>query len=323
MKNRPIRVLVDALRTGGANIEYIEKEGFPPLRIKGQTLKGGEITLDAGISSQFVSAVLMAAPTMTNGLRLHLTGLISSKPYIHITVQLMRQFGITVFEEGNTFVIPPQRYVAPGDFIVESDWSAASYWYETIAVCKDKEASVSLLGLRPDSLQGDASIAALFDRLGVHTAFSSSGVTLTKKRQAVDKPLFFDFTSMPDMAQTVAVTCSMLQIPFHFEGLHTLRIKETDRLHALKTELRKLGRRLETGTENSLTWNGDKCRSDALPVIETYKDHRMAMAFAPVACCLEQGIRIADPKVVSKSYPAFWDDLKRAGFLISPNDLTI
>jgi 3-phosphoshikimate 1-carboxyvinyltransferase len=318
MKKRPVRILVDALNALGAKIVYVGEEGCPPVHMVRRTLKGGEIELDGSVSSQFVSAILMVAPMMTNGLRLHLTGQISSKPYINITVQLMRQFGITVFEEENTFLIPPQQhYSSPDNYTVEADWSAASYWYETIALCKDKEASVSLVGLRQDSLQGDASIAALFDKLGVHTTFTSSGVILTKKQPTIDKPLFFDFTSMPDMAQTVAVTCSMLQIPFHFEGLHTLRIKETDRIHALKTELQKLGRRLEIRNENSLTWNGAECQVDALPVIDTYKDHRMAMAFAPVACCLEKGVCIADPNVVSKSYPTFWDDLKKANFLLT------
>jgi 3-phosphoshikimate 1-carboxyvinyltransferase len=344
---------VEALRVIGAQIEYLEKEGYPPLRIKGRTLKGGEIELDGSVSSQYISALLMMAPTMTNGLRLHLSGEVVSMSYINLTLQLMSQFGVIVFNEGHTLTVLPQQYDMESDFTVESDWSAASYWYEMVALCKNDEAAVSLNGLWPDSLQGDASIARLFDRLGVKTSFNPLGVTLSKKQRTLDGPLVFDFTSMPDMAQTVAVTCAMQQIPFRFTGLQSLKIKETDRLHALKTELQKLGYLLEIQNDNSLCWNGERVvaatpnvintpcwngervvaatpavintpcwngeRGEATtsPVIDTYEDHRMAMAFAPVSLCTENGIRIADPQVVSKSYPSFWDDLKKANFRIT------
>jgi 3-phosphoshikimate 1-carboxyvinyltransferase len=316
MRNRPIKILVDALRLSGAEIEYLDKEGFPPLRIKGQTLAGGHIRLDGGVSSQYISALLMIAPLMTNGLRLQLTGHVISEPYIKLTIQLMRMFGAVVFEEGQTFAVPPQPYSAVENFTVEPDWSAASYWYEMMALCKNRDARISLPGLSPDSLQGDASIVALFDRLGVKTAFTSSGVTLTKKERESNALLTFDFISMPDMAQTVAVTCAMLGIPFRFKGLQSLKIKETDRLEALKTELCKFGCPITVYDGNILEWNGQKSPSAQAPVVATYEDHRMAMAFAPVAICRQEGVSVSDPEVVSKSYPSYWDDLQKAGFSI-------
>ena len=337
MKNRPIELLVDALRDAGAYIEYVEKEGYPPLHIKGQTLMGGEIELDGSVSSQYISALLMMAPVMTCGLRLHLTGEIVSMPYINLTLELMAQFGIIVFKEGHTITVLPQPYALDDNFTVESDWSAASYWYEMMALCQDMSSSVTLDGLWSDSLQGDAAIARLFDTLGVKTSFFPLCVTLTKKQRTLDGPLIYDFTSIPDMAQTVAVTCAMLGIPFHFTGLQSLKIKETDRLSALKTELRKLGYLLEIHNDHTLVWNGDRCKAEMTPVIATYDDHRMAMAFAPAALAFNYelritnydttngdsniqpntGIRIADPHVVSKSYPSFWDDLKKANFVIT------
>ena len=316
MKSRPIKILVDALRSVGANIKYVGKEGFPPLMIEGQTLKGGEIHLDGGVSSQYISALLMLAPTMTNGLRMHLSGDIISRPYIDLTLQLMQKFGVDVFEEGQTFNIPPQHYSPAENFTVESDWSAASYWYEVVALSQNDTATISLSGLLTDSAQGDAYIADFFDKLGVRTEFTSSGVTLTKKQRTVNETLIFDFVAMPDMAQTAAVTCAMLDISFKFSGLQSLKIKETDRLSALQTELRKFGYILEIRNDNALEWNGKKCKAEALPVVATYEDHRMAMAFAPVSLCLKNGINVADPEVVSKSYPSFWDDLQKAGFLI-------
>jgi len=320
MKNRPIKILVEALRSAGACIKYTEKEGYPPLQIEGQSLIGGDISLNGEVSSQYISALLMIAPLMTNGLRLHISGEIISRPYINITIQLMRRFGVVVFEDERSFTIPPQQYSAVKDFTVESDWSAASYWYEIIALCKNDNSTVSLQGLLPDSLQGDASIVKLFDKLGVRTTFSSSGITLSKKPPEVDRVLTLDFVSIPDMAQTIAVTCIMLNIPFRFTGLQSLVIKETDRLNALKIELRKLGYLLEINNGNSLVWNGERCKEDTSPVIETYKDHRMALCFAPVSLCREGGICIANPEVVSKSYPSYWDNLKKADFVIEKSE---
>jgi len=317
MKNRPIKILVEALRSIGADIEYIEKEGFPPLLIKGRTLKGGSINLDGSVSSQYISALLMIGPVMTNGLRLNLIGNVISLPYINLTIKLMRYYGVIVYEEGQTYTIPPQQYSPVKDFTVESDWSAASYWYEMIALCKDDNASVSLSGLDPGSMQGDSSIVGLFEKLGVETTFTPEGVTLTKKKCTIDSPMIFDFIAMPDIAQTAVVVCVMLGIKFRFTGLQTLKIKETDRLNALKTELQKFGYLIDIHNENSLEWNGGRCEPEISPVVSTYEDHRMAMAFAPISLCTDNGIKISDPEVVSKSYPVFWDDLKKTGFVIS------
>jgi 3-phosphoshikimate 1-carboxyvinyltransferase len=316
MKNRPVKLLVEALQSLGAKIDCLEKEGFPPLRIRGQALTGGEVYLDGSVSSQYISALLMIAPQMTNGIRLHLTGNVISRPYINLTVQLMRMFGVTVVEEEQTFTVPPQPYSPVKNFTVEADWSAASYWYEMTALCKDKEARISLPGLSADSLQGDAAIMELFGRLGVKTAFTGSGVTLTKKEREAESPFLFDFTAMPDMAQTAVVTCLMLNLPFRFTGLQSLKIKETDRLEALQTESGKLGYPLTVHDGNSLAWEGKRRSITQAPVIATYEDHRMAMAFAPVAICRKEGLCVADPQVVSKSYPSYWEDLGKGGFSI-------
>ena len=316
MRNRPVRILVDALRTLGAEIDYLEKEGCPPLKITGRGLSGGEVTLDAGVSSQYISALLMIAPATRHGIRLHLTGTLVSEPYLRLTIALMRQFGIAVEEEGQTFTVRPQT-VRPIPFTVEADWSAASYWYE-IAALSQTPVEMELLGLLPDSLQGDATIASLFRSFGVYTDFTSEGrVRLT--RRAVTLPGHFDYdcVRIPDMAQTLAVTCAVLRIPFRLSGLQSLRIKETDRLKALQTELRKLGVMLTEHDGKVLEWDGSRCEAEPEPVIATYDDHRMAMAFAPVALCRKEGIRIANPEVVSKSYPCFWDDLQTAGFQIN------
>jgi 3-phosphoshikimate 1-carboxyvinyltransferase len=311
MKNRPVKILVDALRTLGAKIEYAEKDGYPPLRIEGRRLPGGEVWLDGGVSSQYISALLMIAPMMRDGLKLHLTGNLISKPYLRLTVRLMRCFGATVLEEGQTFTVSPQRY-APVPFTVEADWSAASYWYEIAAL--SERAEIELNGLSADSLQGDAAIAPLFDRLGVETVYTPQGVALRRRQQTLPQEMVCDFTDIPDMAQTFAVTCAALGIPFSFSGLQSLKIKETDRLTALCAELRKFGYGLEEHDGSILTWDGSRGEAESAPVVATYEDHRMAMAFAPMAICFAGGIRMADIEVVSKSYPGFWDDLRMAGF---------
>lgn len=311
MKNRPIKVLVDALNSLGANIEYIEKKGFPPLQIKGKIMQGGEISLDGSISSQYISALLMAAPLMVNGLKLHLTGEIISRPYLRLTLELMKQFGVFVYEEDQTIIIKPQQYTSI-PFMVESDWSAASYWYEMVALSANAE--VELSGLFRNSLQGDSTISLLFQQLGVDTTFTQSGVLLKKEGRVQCERLTYDFVDIPDMAQTFVVTCTSLGIPFHFSGLQSLKIKETDRLAALRTELRKFGYVLTEYDQSVLEWNGERCEPEKEPVVATYEDHRMAMAFAPMAICHKEGVEMADIEVVSKSYPSFWDDLKKAGF---------
>ena len=315
MKNRPIKLLVDALNSLGARIEYIEKEGYPPLRIFGSALQGGEISLAGGVSSQYISALLMIAPLMENGLTLHLEGNIISRPYINLTLQLMEQFGVKATWNGQTIKILPQEY-KPIRFTVESDWSAASYWYTIMALSKNAE--IELLGLFKNSLQGDAAGAKLFAQLGVGTAFTDRGVML-KYNGNVTKKLIYNFVNEPDLAQTFVVTCVLLNIPFRFTGLQSLKIKETDRIEALKTELRKLGYLLTDSNDSILEWNGERCEPEADPIIATYEDHRMAMAFAPAALVLPKGLKVADPEVVTKSYPAYWEDLRKARFALIEN----
>lgn len=312
MKNRPIRILVDALNAVGAKIEYLEKEGFPPLRIMGSALQGGEISLDGGVSSQYISALLMIAPLMERGLTLHLQGKVISKPYIHLTLQLMKQYGVESEWVGSTIKVAPQSY-RPLPYTVESDWSAASYWYEMMAL--SQQAEIELKGLFKESLQGDAAGAKLFAQLGVATDYKAGGVVLRKNGNVCQK-LIYDFVNEPDLAQTFVSTCAFMNIPFRFTGLQSLKIKETDRIEALKCELRKLGYVLTDTNGSILEWNGERCEPEAHPVITTYEDHRMAMAFAPASLVRKEGIEIAHPEVVSKSYPHFWENLESAGFVV-------
>lgn len=312
MKNRPIRILVDALNAVGAKIEYLEKEGFPPLRIMGSALQGGEISLDGGVSSQYISALLMIAPLMEKGLTLHLQGKVISKPYIHLTLQLMKQYGVESEWVGSTIKVAPQSYRSL-PYTVESDWSAASYWYEMMAL--SQQAEIELKGLFKESLQGDAAGAKLFAQLGVATDYKAGGVVLRKNGNVCQK-LIYDFVNEPDLAQTFVTTCAFMNIPFRFTGLQSLKIKETDRIEALKCELRKLGYVLTDTNGSILEWNGERCEPEAHPVITTYEDHRMAMAFAPASLVRKEGIEIAHPEVVSKSYPHFWENLESAGFVV-------
>ena len=312
MKNRPIRILVDALNAVGAKIEYLEKEGFPPLRIMGSALQGGEISLDGGVSSQYISALLMIAPLMEKGLTLHLQGKVISKPYIHLTLQLMKQYGVESEWVGSTIKVAPQSY-RPLPYTVESDWSAASYWYEMMAL--SQQAEIELKGLFKESLQGDAAGAKLFAQLGVATDYKAGGVVLRKNGNVCQK-LIYDFVNEPDLAQTFVTTCAFMNIPFRFTGLQSLKIKETDRIEALKCELRKLGYVLTDTNGSILEWNGERCEPEAHPVITTYEDHRMAMAFAPASLVRKEGIEIAHPEVVSKSYPHFWENLESAVFVV-------
>ena len=312
MRERPIHVLVDALISLGARIEYLGKPGYPPLKIKGTALDGGVIHLSGGVSSQFISALLMIAPTMTKGLTIHLEGDVISVPYIKLTLGMMAQYGVKVHWEGNTIRIYHEEYKPVKQYIVESDWSAASYWYEMAALADD--AMVELKGLFKDSMQGDSKVAELFLDLGIKTEFTKDGVRLTKTNK-VTKKFFHNFVNEPDLAQTFAVTCCLLKIPFLFTGLQTLKIKETDRIEALKQELKKLGYVLHDSNNSILEWDGERCDPESEPVIATYEDHRMAMAFAPAAIKIKD-LKIAHPMVVTKSYPSYWEDLKKAGFTI-------
>lgn len=312
MRERPIYILVDALKSLGARIEYLGKAGCPPLKIKGSALDGGEIHLSGEVSSQFISALLMIAPTMTKGLTIHLEGNIISIPYIKLTLGMMAQFGVKAYWEGNLIKIYPEDY-RPTHYTVESDWSAASYWYE-IAALSDK-AEIILQGLFKGSMQGDSKVAELFTDLGINTEYIEGGVKLTKTGN-VTKKLFHNFINEPDLAQTFVVTCCLMNIPFMFTGLQSLKIKETDRIEALKAEMRKLGYIIKDSENSILEWTGERCEPQANIVIKTYEDHRMAMAFAPAAIKVE-GLKIAEPKVVSKSYPDYWIDLKNCGFTVA------
>ncbi|MBR4048069.1 MAG: 3-phosphoshikimate 1-carboxyvinyltransferase [Bacteroides sp.] len=314
MQQRPIRLLVDALRSLGAEIDYAANEGFPPLRITGKSLQSNPIALAGNVSSQYISALLMIGPTLPDGLQLQLTGDIISRPYINLTLKLMHDFGAeAAWSSPNTIEVKAGGY-RDTHYFVESDWSAASYWYQMMALCADKDSTVELQGLFADSYQGDSRGATIFRKLGVETTFVGNNVQLKKTAQRAER-LDEDMVDIPDLAQTFVVTCCMLGIPFRFTGLQSLKIKETDRIEALKTELGKLGYLIKDEQDSILSWDGERCTPEAHPVIATYEDHRMAMAFAPASLIVSQ-ITIAHPEVVSKSYPAYWNHLQQAGFSI-------
>ena len=317
MRHRPIGVLVEALRSLGADICYEGEEGFPPLHIKGRPLDGGTLRMAGSVSSQYVSALLMVAPTMRQRLTLTLEGDIISRPYINMTVSLMRRFGITVEEpDDKTFRVTPGEY-SGSDYTIENDWSAASYWYEMLALADEGE--VVLEGLFEDSLQGDSCVRHLFEPLGVSTEFNERGAVLRKLGVRSEElgVRSEDLSHCPDLAQTMVATCCGMGVPFRFSGLQSLRIKETDRLLALRQELGKLGydvREEEDGVLESslLTPNSSLLTPNS---IATYDDHRMAMCMAPLAM-RHEGLVINDAQVVSKSYPTFWEDLKSVGYAI-------
>ena len=320
MKNRPIGVLVDALRNLGADIEYVEKEGYPPLRITGRSLTGGVLEIAGDVSSQYISALLMIGPVLEDGLELRLTGDIISRPYIDLTLWLMREFGADAdWSSGDTISVKAQAY-QNRDYFIENDWSGASYWYEMVALSGDRDASIQLSGLTDGSKQGDSVVKYIFSLLGVKTIFETKEegklqvVTLKKSGRRVPR-LEYDFVNSPDLTQTFVVACCMLGVPFHFRGLSTLKIKETDRIEALKNEMRKLGFVLTDKNYSELIWDGTRCEPATDAIIDTYEDHRMALAFAPVS--MKQQITINNPQVVSKSYPNFWHDLQKAGFEIA------
>ena len=312
MQQRPIQVLVNALRELGADIEYVANDGFPPLRITGRELRKDTSSLPGNVSSQYISALLMIAPVLTNGLTIRLTGDIISRPYINLTLQLMNDFGVRAeWTDDHRLKVEPQAYHST-PFYVESDWSAASYWYQIVAL--SKEAEVTLPGLFKDSYQGDSQVAGIFRSLGVETIYKDKTVILKKNGKSVER-LDYDFINQPDLAQTFVVTCALLNIPFRFSGLQSLKIKETDRMAALITEMRKLGYILHETDGSVLSWEGERCTTEEHPAIDTYEDHRMAMAFAPTCLALPE-ILINNPQVVSKSYPRYWEDLRQAGFII-------
>ena len=320
MRHRPIGVLVEALRRLGADISYEGEEGYPPLRIRGKKLDGGTLEVPGNISSQFISALLIAGPALRQGMELKLEESVISRPYIDLTLCTMRDFGAEVDWTGpDTIVVEPHPYSIV-DYFIENDWSAASYWYEMLSLCDDRDSVVNLTGLMDGSRQGDSVVRYLFSLLGVKTNFESreKGIptTITLRRHPASLPrLEYNFIYQPDLAQTFVVTCALLDIPFHFKGLDTLRIKETDRIEALKKEMRKLGYVVESNSSNDLIWDGSRCEPMPHPVIDTYDDHRMAMTFAPAAHKFP-GLIINNPSVVTKSYPTFWEHLRKAGYQV-------
>lgn len=308
MKERPIKVLVDALKELGADITYTENEGYPPLKIRGQKLSKYQVSLPANISSQYISSLLLIAPSLEKGLEIDLVGEITSVPYIKMTLGLLHEMGIKTTFEGNKITVPPMSKVAPNTMVVESDWSAASYFYSLVALSA-VGSKVELSSYKKDSLQGDSVLSEIYQEFGVKTHFATNKIMLEKTEAASFKTIDLALENAPDIAQTIAVTCFGLGLGCHLTGLHTLPIKETDRLMAMKTELEKVGATVSI-TQKSLTLeeNGSMIPNKA---IDTYNDHRMAMAFAPLA--LKVPLQINDPGVVSKSYPDFWKDMKLIG----------
>ena len=312
MKLRPIGILVDALRTLGAQIVYEEKEGFPPIRITGGfEQQTAEISIKGDISSQYITALLLIASQLPLGLNLHIEGELTSKPYVEMTLSMLQQCGIQHQWNGNVISIQNQPF-QPATIYVEPDWSAASYWYAIAALCE--EAEIFLPGLTLYSLQGDSTVTEIMANFGITSQFKNGSVFLKKEQKAVVRKIF-DFKTCPDLAQTVIVVCAALGHDASFTGLETLKIKETDRVKALQNELAKIGVELvEKGQVYKLN-----CAKRSIPeklFIHTYEDHRMAMAFAPLALIVPE-VEIEDFKVVEKSYPGFWDDLKKAGFKVT------
>jgi len=308
MQERPIKILVDALKYIGADITYSKKEGYPPIHIKSFEQKKAEVSIAGNVSSQYISAILMIAPLLPLGIKLKLTGEIASRPYISMTLKLMHHFGITYNWKEDIIEIANQDYKA-NSYTIESDWSGASYWY-SIAALSDK-AEIKLLGLRKDSFQGDLAIVEIMNQLGIESQFDNEGVTLAKKT-AVDN-FNYDFTQCPDLAQTIAIICAAKGIKARLSGLESLRIKESDRIDSLRLELKKVGVQVIVEGDQAIGING-KAKVDK-PKFHSYEDHRVAMALAPLALLGE--ISIDDPDVVNKSYPSFWEHLKQAGFDIS------
>ncbi|MCH2489427.1 MAG: 3-phosphoshikimate 1-carboxyvinyltransferase [Flavobacteriales bacterium] len=312
MQQRPIKILVDALRDLGAAIEYTNKDGYPPLQIKGTTLLKDKVRLSATVSSQYISALLLIAPSLPNGLTIVLDGTITSAPYLKMTLSLLEEIGAQYTFLENTITVRPLKDAIAKKHVVESDWSSASYFYSLVAL--DEQLTVTLQSYRKNSLQGDMALATIYQQLGVKTTFNPSEDSITLTHQSIPhgSTLELNLSDTPDIAQTIAVSCFAKQLGCNLTGLHTLKIKETDRLLALKVELEKLGAKV-TITDNSLTMEASEAINKDIQ-IATYNDHRMAMAFAPLASKVP--ITIQDAMVVTKSYPDFWKDLERVGISV-------
>ncbi|WP_413999415.1 3-phosphoshikimate 1-carboxyvinyltransferase [Flavobacterium sp. W1B] len=311
MHERPVKILVEALEQLGAEISYEKEVGYPPIRIKGQKITASKVTMAANVSSQYISALLLIAPKLENGLELILEGEITSIPYIKMTLALLNDLDIQTSFEGNIIKVFPKQEVETKEMVVESDWSSASYFFSLAALAE--EVSISLTSYKENSLQGDSELVSIYRKLGVQTQFDANKITLTKQKDFNFEDVNFELNNTPDIAQTIVVTCLGLGIGCHLTGLHTLKIKETDRLEALRIELTKLGANISV-TNDSLTLVASNNINHNVK-IATYNDHRMAMAFAPLA--LKVPIIIENAEVVSKSYPDFWEDMKNLGFIIS------
>ena len=312
MRQRPIRVLVDALRQLGADIQYVEAEDYPPLKITGKRLHGGALTVSGSVSSQYITAILLIAPVI-GGIALTIEGEIMSRPYIDMTLALMARYGVKAEWRENVIHVPAGEYTAL-DFTVEADWSAASYWWAMQAIVP--QSRITLKGLEPQSLQGDSRIAELMSQMGVMGNWCGRYLDLRSNGGVgCCCSTFADLSGTPDIAQTLVVMLCLMGRPFRITGLRTLRIKETDRLEALRIELRKLGYVVKAEGDDAISWHFETTAAEASPHICTYHDHRMAMAFAPAAIRFP-GLIIDDAQVVSKSYPLFWEHLRQAGFKI-------
>jgi 3-phosphoshikimate 1-carboxyvinyltransferase len=314
MKERPIKILVDALNELGAEISYIEKEGFPPLKIKGKKLTESKVSLPANVSSQYISALLLIAPKLENGLELTLKGDITSVSYIKMTLAILNEMGVETSFVENQITVKPQSAIQNSEFAIESDWSSASYWYSIVAL-SEIGTQITLSSFKENSLQGDFALVEIYKNFGVETVFNTNHMLLRKVENLKPETLNLKLNNSPDIAQTIAVTCFGLGISCHLTGLHTLKIKETDRLEALKIELTKLGAAISITNDSLILEQSENINTNVS--ISTYQDHRMAMAFAPLA--LKVPIIIENAEVVSKSYPTFWEDCKQFGFLLEEN----
>ncbi|HBI39973.1 MAG TPA: 3-phosphoshikimate 1-carboxyvinyltransferase [Tenacibaculum sp.] len=311
MHNRPIKVLVDALRSLGANISYLDKEGYPPLKIIGQKLKKDKVSINSNVSSQYISALMLIAPSLPNGLSIELTDKVTSVTYIRMTLNLINQLGIETNFKDNLITINPKSNIVNQVTTVESDWSSASYFYSLMALSK-LDSNITLTSYKVDSLQGDAVLAEIYKHFGVKTLFEKNSITLLKSSTHSNNTLKINLNNAPDIAQTIAVTCFGLGISCSLTGLHTLKIKETDRLEALREELTKLGASIKV-TDNSLELEASNKINKNID-IKTYNDHRMAMAFAPLA--FKTTLKINDAEVVSKSFRNFWVDMSKIGLKV-------
>ena len=311
MQNRPIKILVDALMSLGAQIEYINVEGYPPLKIIGKNITKNYVSINGNVSSQYISALILIAPSLKNGLEIELLEEITSRPYLEMTLSLLRQLGITNSWEGSNIKIKPIKNIRDHTIVIESDWSSASYFYSLVALSK-VGTSISLSSYIKESLQGDSCIVEIYKHFGVETKFQNNSITLTKtdvilSQSEESQMLNFDLNTAPDIAQTIAVTCFGLGLACSLTGLHTLKIKETDRLIALQNELQKLGAQIEVTNDSLHLKSSDNFIENR--TIKTYDDHRMAMAFAPLA--LKVPMTIENAAVVTKSYVNFWKDLEQ------------